>query len=100
MADAERGGRSDPSRNAATVHLVGPTPVLLVFADRDALFPAPPYNGSDPDMVTPEIEMWRSRCNCDVSVYMQPDAGHANWLHDSMPQLVAEMVTWPGARGL
>lgn len=88
------------ARNVATVGLVGPTPVLLVFADHDVLFPTAPYKGSDPDVVAPEIAMWRSRCNCDVSVYMQPDAGHANWLHGSMPQLVAEMVTWLRARGL
>ena len=33
----------------ATIGNVGPTPVLLVFSDRDAFFPGPDHHGTDPD---------------------------------------------------
>ncbi|MBW3663122.1 MAG: alpha/beta hydrolase [Actinobacteria bacterium] len=67
----------------AKLPLVGPTPVLLVFSDRDAIRP---YQHGEPDTVTPEVEKWTSRCNCPVSYYVQPDASHAGLLHDSAPE--------------
>jgi hypothetical protein len=56
---------------AATIVTIGnvdPNPALLVFSDRDAAFPGAGHRGADPDVVTPEIAMWRNGCNCDVSV--------------------------------
>ena len=78
---------------------VGPTPALLVFPDRDAFFP-PPDSGFEPDVVTPEIEMWESSCNCDVSVVFQEDAGHANWFHKSARDVVDDVTDWLVSRGL
>ncbi|MBW3663123.1 MAG: alpha/beta hydrolase [Actinobacteria bacterium] len=75
----------------ASVGLVGPTPVLLVFADRDALFP---YKYGSPDVVSPEIEMWETRCNCPVSVYIQPDASHVSWFHDTAPEMFDAVIDW------
>ena len=78
-------GEAAPSalqaNTAATIGNVGPTPVLLVFGDRDAAFPGPDNHGTDPDVVTPEIAMWRNGCNCEVSVYFQRNAGHVGLFH-------------------
>jgi hypothetical protein len=77
-----------------TIGNVGPTPALLVFSDRDAAFPGPDDHGSDPDVVTPEIAMWRHGCNCDVSVYVQPDAGHVGLFHRSSRRLTDRILDW------
>ena len=79
---------------AATIGNVGPTPVLLVFSDRDAAFPGPGNNGSDPDVVTPEIAMWRNGCNCEVSVYVQPNAGHVGLFHRTSEQVTNRILDW------
>jgi pimeloyl-ACP methyl ester carboxylesterase len=78
----------------ATIGNVGPTPALLVFSDRDALFPGPDHHGSDPDVVTPEIAMWRNGCNCEVSVYIQPHAGHVGLFHRTSKQLTKRILHW------
>jgi pimeloyl-ACP methyl ester carboxylesterase len=79
---------------AATIGNVGPTPVLLVFSDRDAAFPGPDHDGADPDVVTPEIAMWRNGCNCEVSVYFQPHAGHVGLFHTTSEQLTDRILDW------
>ena len=78
----------------ATIGNVGPTPVLLVFSDRDAAFPGPDHRGTDPDVVRPEIAMWRNRCNCRVSVYIQPNAGHVGLFHRTSKQLTDRILDW------
>ena len=82
---------------------VGPTPALLVFADRDAMFTSAEWRGpggDEPDVVTPEIEMWESSCNCDVSVVFQEDAGHAAWFHESARDVVDDITDWLASHGL
>jgi pimeloyl-ACP methyl ester carboxylesterase len=78
----------------ATIGNVGPTPVLLVFSDRDALFPSAAHHGTDPDLVTPEVAMWRNGCNCEVSVYIQPSAGHVGLFHRSSRQVTKRILDW------
>lgn len=82
------------ARTIATIGNVGPTPVLLVFSDRDATFPTGDHRGADPDVVTPEIAMWRSGCNCDVSVYLQKNAGHVGLFHRTSKQLTKRILKW------
>jgi pimeloyl-ACP methyl ester carboxylesterase len=79
---------------AASIGNVDPTPVLLVFSDRDAAFPGPAHRGADPDVVTPEIAMWRNGCNCEVSVYVQPNAGHAGVFHKSSKRVTHRVLRW------
>ena len=79
---------------AATIGNVGPTPVLLVFSDRDAAFPGPDHHGFDPDVVTPEIAMWRNGCNCEVSVYIQPNAGHVGVFHRTSTRVTDRILDW------
>jgi pimeloyl-ACP methyl ester carboxylesterase len=82
------------ANTAATIANAGPTPALLVYPERDALFPGPDHRGSDPDVVTPEIAMWRNGCNCDVSVYIQPNAGHVGLFHRTSKQLTRRILDW------
>ena len=82
------------TNTVATIGTVGPTPVLLVFSDRDAAFPGAQHHGADPDVVTPEIAMWRSRCNCPVSVYIQPNAGHVGLFHRTSKKLTNRILDW------
>jgi pimeloyl-ACP methyl ester carboxylesterase len=78
----------------ATIGNVGPTPVLLVFSDRDAAFPGAGHRGADPDVVTPEIAMWRNGCNCDVSVHLQKNAGHVGLFHKTSKQVTRRILGW------
>jgi pimeloyl-ACP methyl ester carboxylesterase len=82
------------ARTIATIGNVGPTPVLLVFSDRDAAFPGAEHHGTDPDVVTPEIAIWRNGCNCEVSVYLQPNAGHVGLFHRTSNQLTNRILEW------
>jgi alpha-beta hydrolase superfamily lysophospholipase len=77
-----------------TIGNVGPTPLLLVFSDRDALFPGALHHGADPDVVTPEIAMWRNGCDCEVSVYFQPNAGHVGLFHKTGKQVTNRILDW------
>jgi pimeloyl-ACP methyl ester carboxylesterase len=79
---------------AATMGNVGPTPVLLVFGDRDAAFPGPDNHAADPDLVTPEIAMWRNGCNCEVSVYIQRNAGHVGLFHRTSKSVTKRILDW------
>ena len=81
-----------------TIGNVGPTPALLVFADMDAIFTGPEYGGED--FVTPEIEMWKSGCNCDVEVLWQENAGHSGFFHDTAAATTASIIDWLRSRGL
>ena len=78
----------------ATIGNVGPTPALLVFSDRDAAFPGPDHHGTDPDVVTPEIAIWRNGCNCEVSVYFQRDAGHVGLFHRTSKRVTNTILDW------
>jgi pimeloyl-ACP methyl ester carboxylesterase len=82
------------ANTVATIGNVGPTPVLLVFSDRDALFPSAERHGTDPDLVTPEIAMWRNGCNCDVSVYLQRNAGHVGLFHRTSKNVTKRILGW------
>ena len=82
------------SHTVATIGNVGPTPVLLVFSDRDAAFPGPDHHGADPDLVTPEIAMWRNGCNCEVSVYFQRNAGHVGLFHRTSKSVTNRILDW------
>jgi pimeloyl-ACP methyl ester carboxylesterase len=82
------------ARTIATIGNVGPTPVLLVFSDRDAFFPGPEHHGSDPDLVTPEIAMWRNGCNCQVSVHLQKNAGHVGLFHRTSKKVTKRILDW------
>jgi pimeloyl-ACP methyl ester carboxylesterase len=84
----------------ATIGNVGPTPVLLVFSDRDAAFPGADHRGTDPDVVTPEIAMWRNGCNCEVSVYFQRNAGHVGLFHRTSKQVTKGILDWLDRRDL
>lgn len=84
----------------ASIGLVGPTPALLVFADHDAVFTNAESGGGEPDLTTPEIEMWRDGCNCDVSFHFQANAGHVGWWHDTAPGMVDGVIDWLRSRGL
>ena len=88
------GGRQPGEHRRQRSANVGPTPVLLVFSDRDAAFPGPDHHGADPDVVTPEIAMWRNGCNCQVSVYFQPNAGHVGLFHRTSKQLTGRILNW------
>jgi pimeloyl-ACP methyl ester carboxylesterase len=82
------------ANTAAKIGNVGPTPALLVFPERDALFPGPDHRRADPDLVTPEIAMWRNGCNCEASVYIQPNAGHVGLFHKTSKQLTDRILEW------
>jgi pimeloyl-ACP methyl ester carboxylesterase len=88
------------SRTIATIGNVGPTPVLLVFSDRDAFFPGPEHRGTDPDLVTPEIAMWRNGCSCPVSVYFQRNAGHVGLFHRTSRSVTKRILDWLDDHGL
>jgi pimeloyl-ACP methyl ester carboxylesterase len=90
----EAGIQALQANTVATIGNVGPTPTLLVFSDRDALFPGPDHHQTDPDVVTPEIAMWRNSCNCQASVYIQPNAGHVGLFHRTSKQLTDRIVDW------
>jgi pimeloyl-ACP methyl ester carboxylesterase len=79
---------------AATIGNVGPTPVLLVFGDRDAAFPGPDNHAAGPDVVTPEIAMWRKGCDCEVSVYFQRNAGHVGLFHRTSKRVTKRILDW------
>jgi pimeloyl-ACP methyl ester carboxylesterase len=82
------------ARTIATIGNVGPTPALLVFSDRDALFPSAEHHGTDPDLVTPEIAMWQNGCNCEVSVYLQRNAGHVGLFHRTSKKVTRRILDW------
>ena len=82
------------TQNIATIGNVGPTPALLVFPDRDAAFPGAERRGADPDVVTPEIAMWQNRCNCEVSVYHQRNAGHVGLFHRTGKKVSNRILEW------
>ena len=78
---------------------VGSIPALLVFPDQDAFFP-PADIQHEPDVVTPEIDMWKGSCNCDVSVVFQKNSGHANWFHESARDVVDDVTEWLASHDL
>jgi alpha-beta hydrolase superfamily lysophospholipase len=82
------------ANTVATIGNVGPTPALLVFSDRDAAFPGALHHGADPDVVTPEITMWRNRCNCEVSVCLQRNAGHVGLFHRTSKKVTKRILDW------
>jgi hypothetical protein len=44
--------------------------------------------------VTPEIAMWRNGCNCEVSVYFQPNAGHVGLFHRTIRKTTSRILDW------
>jgi pimeloyl-ACP methyl ester carboxylesterase len=88
------GGPALQATTIATIGNVGPTPALLVFADRDAAFPGAAHHGTDPDVVTPEIAMWRNGCNCRASVYFQRNSGHVGLFHRTSKRVTNRILDW------
>lgn len=86
--------------NLAALGAVGPTPVLLTFADLDTMVAGANNPAGDPDHAGLEVAAWQQGCNCDVSSYTQPEAGHALFFPDTMPQLAEHVVSWLASRGL
>jgi pimeloyl-ACP methyl ester carboxylesterase len=83
------------ARTHALVSRVGRLPVLLVFADRDRIFPGPELAGPHrPDVVTPEIAYWRKTCGCALSTYTQRDSGHFLQLQASFRNTVDRIEDW------
>ena len=82
------------ANTVAGIGNVGPTPALLVFSGRDAAFPGALHHGADPDVVSPEIAMWRNGCNCEVSVYIQRHAGHVGLFHRTSKQVTKRILEW------
>jgi hypothetical protein len=44
--------------------------------------------------VTPEIAMWKHGCSCEVSVYLQRNAGHVGLFHRTSKQLTKPILKW------
>ena len=81
------------AENLVNITRVGPgLPVLLVFADRDALFP--------PDHPAAEFNYWKTHCGCDVEAWTPPHTGHGLVVHESMPAFTDQVVRWLSAKGL
>lgn len=86
--------------NLAALPGVGPTPALLAYADLDTMVVSANNPAGDPDHAGLEIAEWEAHCNCDVSSYVLPGAGHAMFFADTMPQLADAVVSWLASRGL
>jgi pimeloyl-ACP methyl ester carboxylesterase len=86
--------------NLASLEGVGPTPALLAFADLDTMVVGENNPVGDPDYSGQEVSLWQQRCNCDVSSYTQPRAGHAMFLTETMPELVDNVARWLASRDL
>lgn len=86
--------------NLASVGGVGSTPALLAYADLDTMVASANNPAGDPDHAGQEVAVWQQSCNCDVSSYIQPGAGHAMFFPDTMPELADAVVSWLASRGL
>lgn len=86
--------------NLAGLPGVGPTPVLLTFGDLDTMVASANNPAGDPDHAALEVAAWQESCNCDVSSYVQPGAGHALFFADTMGDLADTVVRWLASRGL
>ncbi len=94
-APAGEPGQFGPLIAENLVHItrVGPgLPVLLVFADRDALFP--------PDHPSAELNYWKTHCGCDVESWTAHDTGHGLVVHSSMPAFTDHVIRWLSAKSL
>lgn len=81
------------AENLAAIASVGPgIPVLLVFGDRDFVFPR--------DKALAEYAYWAGACDCDVELYWARNAGHALAAHVAMPAYTAKVASWLKAKGL
>jgi pimeloyl-ACP methyl ester carboxylesterase len=79
--------------NPPLIAQTGPSvPVLLAFADHEAAF--------DPSAMPNEVQYWRDHCGCDVTSWVQPEAGHAFMWHRTMPLFIDEVTGWMAAHGL
>ena len=81
---------NQPSRTALPLITV---PVLLVMAEKDALFP-PSLDG----VSLAETELALFTGSFDRSLYVVPGAGHSYMLHPSAPQTQQVVVEWLQAR--
>jgi pimeloyl-ACP methyl ester carboxylesterase len=89
--------------NVTNVGNVGSTPVLLVWGEFDNFVTHAGYAGPmgiDPDLVTPEVNMWQTRCNCDVTSIFQQDTGHVEPLHNSVDDISDSITDWLESRGI
>ncbi len=86
--------------NLAALGGVGPTPALLTFGDLDTMVAGAHNPAGDPDYSGQEVALWQQSCNCDISSYTQPRAGHAMFYPDTMPRLADKVVSWLASRGL
>lgn len=86
--------------NIAGLPNVGPTPVLLTFADVDTMVAGANNPAGDPDYSGQEVLLWEQTCNCDVSSFTQPAAGHAMFHSRTMPVLANGVTRWLRSRHL
>lgn len=78
--------------NNAFITQVGPgLPVLLASADHDFVFPS--------DRETADTQYWKDHCGCDLTSWVQTDAGHVMQLQESMSTFTAEVVSWLRSKG-
>ncbi|MEA2357021.1 MAG: hypothetical protein QOI62_281 [Solirubrobacteraceae bacterium] len=79
--------------NDQFVKSTGSTPVLLVYGDHDAAFPA--------DVSQADYDYWVANCaGCDITRYIEATSGHLFQVHRVMPQWVDEVVSWLRSRGI
>jgi pimeloyl-ACP methyl ester carboxylesterase len=86
--------------NLAALPGVGPTPALLTFGDLDTMVASANNPAGDPDHAALEVAAWQQSCNCDVSSYIQPGAGHALFFPNTMPELANATLSWLASHGL
>jgi pimeloyl-ACP methyl ester carboxylesterase len=80
-------------QNDQLVRSTGPIPVLLVYGDHDAAFPA--------DVSQADYDYWVANCpGCDITRYTEQTSGHLFQAHRVMPQWVDEVVSWLASRGI
>jgi pimeloyl-ACP methyl ester carboxylesterase len=79
--------------NNTYVPRTGNTPVLLGYADHDAVFPPAAANADE--------YYWRTTCvGCDITRLDQVDSAHLFQAHRVMPQWVGGVVNWLKSKGI
>jgi pimeloyl-ACP methyl ester carboxylesterase len=76
----------------ADIGNVGPTPVLLVWGDHDAVFPGPSNPDDGPDIQSAEIAFWSGNCNCEVKSFKARNSGHTVPFDRSARTVINRMI--------
>jgi pimeloyl-ACP methyl ester carboxylesterase len=91
------GARAMAEEITANLSKLGPISVLFMYARQDNMGPGPQWGGlegSDVDVMTPEIANWKAQSRCRVSVYVIEETSHDFPLHKSAERTVQEMSSW------